>query len=190
MKAPVRRIVILRRTRFAHHEFAHRGARPVVGERLDNGETRPAVGAVGEGVSITPVRRIGNVTQAIRAGGEVGHDERRLCAASAFTDFKRGESNWIQRPVFQAQDAGNRGLVLFKSPQEHCQRRRVAFYLQEYPLAGVQNPAGQAQFESQAIHEGPETYPLHSTPHHHTQTGNARQIFLREWLQIRWLWAE
>ena len=51
---------------------------PVVGDVADDGVARPAVGAVGEGVAEAPVGRIGEIAQAIGAGGDVRRDQREL----------------------------------------------------------------------------------------------------------------
>ena len=61
--------------------FSHRCVGPVVGQRLDDREARAAVRAVGERVPIATIARIKDFTKTVRAGRNVGQDERRLFTA-------------------------------------------------------------------------------------------------------------
>ena len=75
MKPPVRRIVVFGGAVFAETKVRHRRERPIVGDAFDDGEPRPAVGAIDEGVQVTPVGGIEQFAQAIRASetsGEMG----------------------------------------------------------------------------------------------------------------------
>ena len=54
----------------------HGRQRPVVGDAVDNGKARAAVGAIDKGVQMAPVMRIEKLLQAIVAGGDVRGDER------------------------------------------------------------------------------------------------------------------
>ena len=78
MKTAVARIVILRLARGAHAKAGHRGVRPVVRNVADDGVARPAVGAVGEGIAIAPVGRIGEIAEAVGAGGHVRRNQHEL----------------------------------------------------------------------------------------------------------------
>ena len=67
VETPVERVVIFRLAGRAHLERRHRRVGPVVGDVLNDGEARPAVRAVSEGVAIAPVGRIENLRQAVVA---------------------------------------------------------------------------------------------------------------------------
>ena len=76
----VGRVVVLGPARRAHGEAGHRGQRPVVRHVPDDAEPRPAVGAVDERVAEPPVRRVGQLAQAVRAGRGVRRDQRAAAA--------------------------------------------------------------------------------------------------------------
>ena len=73
--SPVRHIVVFALAIGAHDETTHGGLGAVVGDVLDDGEARPAVGAVGEGVSVASVRWRQEFAPAVIAGGDVGGDQ-------------------------------------------------------------------------------------------------------------------
>ena len=81
MKAAVARIVVLRRTFRAHLENSHRSARPVVGQRFDDGEAWSAVGAVGEGIAIPAIAGIEDLT--------LGNRCRSQCPAGSARSLRR-----------------------------------------------------------------------------------------------------
>ena len=72
VKAAVKRVVVLPLAVGAHHEAAHGGVGAVVGDILDDGESRAAVGAVGEGVAVAAVAWREQLREAGIAGGDVG----------------------------------------------------------------------------------------------------------------------
>jgi len=80
METPVEGVLILGLAIRAHNEAAHGGVGPVVGQRLDDGETWTAVGAVGERIAIAAVARVEDFGQAVGAGGDVGQHQDRLGA--------------------------------------------------------------------------------------------------------------
>lgn len=56
----------------AHGEPGHRGGGPVVGDVPDDGEPRPAVGAVDEGMAVTPVGGVEQFGQAVITCRDIG----------------------------------------------------------------------------------------------------------------------
>ena len=60
----------------AHGEGAHGGLRPVVGDVLDDGKARAAVGAVDEGVAIAPVPGVQQLPQAVVTDADIRGNER------------------------------------------------------------------------------------------------------------------
>src|SRR5262249_19100926 len=55
VKSPVERIFVLFPASRAHRKHGHRCARPVIRNIADNGETRPAVGAIDEGIQVSAI---------------------------------------------------------------------------------------------------------------------------------------
>ena len=77
VKAPVGRIVVLRRALRAHRPRRHRRRGPVVRQRQHDAVARAAVRAVDVRIPVAPVRRIEQLAQARIAHGHVGRDPRR-----------------------------------------------------------------------------------------------------------------
>ena len=73
MKAPIRRVFVFPPAVWAEGKGRHAGVGTVVGNGADDAQARPAMGAVGEGVAIAPVRRVGDLGGAGGAGGGVRH---------------------------------------------------------------------------------------------------------------------
>ncbi len=71
MKTAVQRILIFLAALRTHREICHRSLGPVIGNVFNNGKTRPAVGAVGKGISITPVGRVPDLSLAIFADSDI-----------------------------------------------------------------------------------------------------------------------
>ena len=65
MKPPVQRIVVFRLTLGAHRETSHRGVWPVIRDVAHNRESGSAVGAVDEGIPVSPVASIEHFAEAI-----------------------------------------------------------------------------------------------------------------------------
>src|SRR5258708_1256040 len=88
MKPAISRIVVLSLASRAHGEALHGSTDAVIGKSLNNSETRAAIGAIGEGITITPVIFIKYLSQTIRTGRDVGQDQGclglRLIAPSYF----------------------------------------------------------------------------------------------------------
>ena len=78
MKAPVAGIFIFRLAISAHHEGRHGGGRAVIGYVADDGVARAAMGAIGEGISVAPVRGIAKITPASVASAGVGRDQSKF----------------------------------------------------------------------------------------------------------------
>ena len=76
MIASVFNVVILAVAVRAHGKSFHGGLRPVIGHILDDGQPRAAVCAVDEGIAVTPVLRVQQFPQAVRADGDVRGNKR------------------------------------------------------------------------------------------------------------------
>ncbi len=89
MKAAVQRVFIFTLAIGTHQKGVHGGPVPVIGNIFNNGETRAAIGAVGEGVTETPVRWVKYLSPAVGAGGQVGGDHLVLaCLSHAWPDLE------------------------------------------------------------------------------------------------------
>ena len=75
MEAAIPGIPVLGPARLAHREPGHGGVGPVVGDVRGDGETRPAVGAVGERVAVPAGAGIPDLGEAVLAGGNVRGDQ-------------------------------------------------------------------------------------------------------------------
>jgi hypothetical protein len=167
VEAPVRRIVVLRLAIGAHHKGCHRRLGPVVGDILDDGEPRTTVGAVNEGVTITPVVRVEKLAQAIVADGHVGRDGQELTGLSlrvpndkttGFGNIDRGRRHTRSGDVL---DAGQRRRVGHQSLDELVQHVVRAHSLDLYAGGTVEHPTGELQFGGQIVDKGAEPHPLY-----------------------------
>ena len=122
--APVRGVGVFALTLVAHAEMAHRCARPVVRERLDDGVARAALGAVNEGVAVSPVVRVAQLSATGRAGGEVGEDVNWRITIGDWRSARGLDGEGVVSSRAYVRDAEVRGL---------CQRRRVLSQLSEEP---------------------------------------------------------
>src|SRR6185503_9863014 len=71
MKATIKRVLILLTTSRAHLKLAHCCLLPVIGNILDNGKARAAVGAVNKRITVATVLRVKQFPEAIVAGRNV-----------------------------------------------------------------------------------------------------------------------
>ncbi len=74
VEAATGRVLVLGTTVRAHGERPHRGLLPVIREIVDDGEAGTAIGAVGEWIEVSPVRRVEHLPQARAAYGEIVRD--------------------------------------------------------------------------------------------------------------------
>src|SRR5579872_950056 len=101
VEASVSGIVILSFAGRAHLKLGHRRELAVVGDVPNDGVARTAVGAVGEWVAVTPVRRVAEVCPTIGARGDVGRDQHELPRLfskrrMALANLEAGESRGFQ----------------------------------------------------------------------------------------------
>jgi hypothetical protein len=105
LEAPVERVVVLGLARRAHREAPHGGVGPVVGQRLDDAIARAAVGTVGERVAMAAVGRVGDLREAVRAGGDVGQHNGGLGARLvAVPHLEASIADWLEQRGLQALD--------------------------------------------------------------------------------------
>ena len=78
MEAAVERIGVFVGATRAHGEILHGRCGTVVGQRPDDGETRAAVRAVDERITVAAVCGVEQLVQAVVAGGQIGGNQRGL----------------------------------------------------------------------------------------------------------------
>src|SRR4029453_11055489 len=78
MKAPVQGVFVLGSTGLAHAKMLHRRVGAIVRQRLDDTETRAAVGAVGKGVTIASIVQVENLAQAVSTRHYIWKDDGGL----------------------------------------------------------------------------------------------------------------
>ena len=90
MKAPVGRVVIFFFAGRAERKACHGGSVAVIGQILNNGQPRAAVGAVYKRVAEAAVERVEQLPQAVVAGGAVWRAVSiKIATSAAFKNFKR-----------------------------------------------------------------------------------------------------
>ena len=162
MEAAVARVVVFGLALRAHRERLHRGVRAVVGQGFDDAETRAAVGAVGEWITMAAVLGIEDFAQAIRAGGDVRKHQRGFVPAGfAGADFKCRVTGGVEPRSFETLDETARRFFGFEPEQEFFQFRARAFGFDEDALRRIVDPAGQPEFRGEAEDERPEADALH-----------------------------
>ena len=166
MKAAVFRILILRLAGAAHGEGGHGGGRAIVGYVADDGVARTAVGAIGEGISVAPVRRVPKIAPAGVAGAGVRGNQREFASLlPAIKDREaRAPLNAISETVIWAISAscgGSSFSVLRNSstcdPPPSISIVTPEDELKTYPV--------RAQRPGQLVHERTKPHSLHDASH-------------------------
>ena len=89
VEAAVAGVVELGQAIGTHGEPGHGGVRPVVGDAADDRPARSAIGAVGEGVTTSPIGRVQNLAQAVSTGGHIwGNQGARAGGVDRFFDLE------------------------------------------------------------------------------------------------------
>ena len=162
VEATVARVVVLRLTGRAHDEAAHGGVGAVVGQRLDDTEARPAVGAVGEWIAVAAVGGIQHFGQTVGAGGDIGQHQRGLGTGFfAVTNLETDVAGRFQPLFVQRVDDGARRCLERQTFQKPLHALLRSFHLDEHPLAVVDHPAGERQLRGQSVDERAKADPLH-----------------------------
>ena len=162
MKPAGGRVGVFRGAGGAQRKAPHRGARPVVGQRLDHAVARAAAHAGGERVAVAPVRGIADFAQALLAGREVGHHDRGT--GLLVRAWRHRESAGAERRLRADLPSGDHrmdGRFRRQPVEEARQRCRRALRLDQHPAAGVADEAGEPGLPRQPVHERTEADTLH-----------------------------
>src|SRR4029453_7256992 len=89
----------------AHHESFHRSIRPIVRQRFDDAEARPAIRAVRKWIAVTSIVGVENVAQAIRTCRDIWEDQGGFRSALlALANFKSLIASWVEQGILEALD--------------------------------------------------------------------------------------
>jgi len=166
MKTPVRRILVFATAGFAHRECRHRRIRAIVGDRVDNRQPRAAVRAIRKRIAITPVRRIDNLREAVRASHGIGHHARLHRTANAWHDTEI--VNFGNRHPFMALDRIDpckRRAFGAQAGQKLLHRPDIATGVDQHAIAVVTDIAAQPAVMREPPHGGPEADTLYQSAH-------------------------
>ncbi len=147
----------------AHAKGRHGGVGAIIGHPLQDGEARPAVGAVGEGIGMAPVLGISDLGKAGRTGGQIRPDAQRCHAfrpagvdheAAAAPDLWRvGDGDVL--------DHRRRRRLATQRREEITSCRRWSGELDHNAGGIVPDRTAQAMPPRQTMDEGPEADALH-----------------------------
>ena len=170
VEAAVRGIGVLGCAGGAQREVAHGGPRAVVRQLVDDRGARPAVRAVGERVPVAAVARVGELGEALVAGGDVRREEavggRGVDALVDREDRRKaGRRARIQRRPRDALHVGARRRVGPEASGEGIERVAPAGSLDLDPAGRVPDPPREAELRGEAPDEGPEPYALDDAVH-------------------------
>ena len=151
----------------AHGEGVHRGRRPVIGQRADDGEARAAVGAVDEGVVIASVGGVEEFPQTVVARCDVRRYERGPCAVRV--GCEDGEARIARLGLIGAfhvahgdrVDARSGGGVPAEALEEGFDIRGAADGIDVHPVRRVEHPSRDAVRAGLAIDERAHAHALH-----------------------------
>ena len=140
----------------------HRRPRAVVGEIADDGEARPAVGAVDERIAVPAIRRILHLPEARFAGGDVGRDDGAAGRATrAVDDDELAVPARLERAHLEPVDAGEWRQIAPEHLDEAVYRGRIAFHLDPHAVRVVPHQPGETEPARHPVHGGPEPHALH-----------------------------
>ena len=146
-----------------HGEAPHGGERTVVGHVFDDGEAGAAVGAVEEGVAVSPVARIEQLLPAVLTETDVRGDEGvALLFHQTRQDREALTALDRQAPTgLHALDDGQLRRPVGKRFQKRFQRRALALQLQHHAGGAVADRAAQPALAYLAVHEGAKANALY-----------------------------
>ena len=159
---------------------------PVIGDLARNGETRPALGAIGQRIVKATGVRIFDLGQTVGAGGDVGRDRHataRLARGPARRDDEFANiilvGNCLNLPTVNAR----RRWRLRKAGNESIERSRRAEDLDGHPLAVIEDPAGQPCLLRQTPHPWPKPHALYHAANQDAAAFAHIHIRHAEWLR-------
>ena len=163
MKATIGGVLVLRLAGRAHAERRHGRHRAVVGDVLNDGVARAAIGAVGEGIAKAPIRGIAEVAPAIVAGRHVGRHQHELAGfGHAVPDDEVRIAQRREIGDSELLDLRQRRRLIAQRREEFLQRRSPPPSISTVtPGRGVQHIAHQSKRTREVVDKRPEAHALH-----------------------------
>ncbi len=162
--AAVQGVVVFCPAGVAEGEGGHRGVLAVIGQAVQDGVARAAVGAVDEGVAVTAVDRVQELPPALVAYRQVGQHEGPLLPPFARGDVETHLAPGCQLApgvLFHDRVGGRLRHHALEHLFDGC---RPPLNLQQHASGIVGHPAGQFQLPRQAVERGAVAHPLDCTP--------------------------
>ena len=143
MKPAVGGIFVFFPTGSAHGEVPHGGVGSIIREGFEDGESRAAMGAVGEGVKVAAVSGIKDLLQTSRAGCQVGEDPGLFGAGFfAGSDGEGSVADGWEMDRFDRGIDHMRRPILVKSRLKGLKGRGRSFDFNDDALGTVEDIAG------------------------------------------------
>src|SRR5262249_10288781 len=142
----------------AHGKCGHGGALAVIGRAGDDREPRSAVGAIEEGIAITPVVRIEKLGQAVVASRHIGgNEDRSRCVARRLTglDPKLAIAKWRLSVPRQAVNLCEWRKFGDQVEKKAIERLGVALDFDQDTVSPILDKAKELPSRRQAVHERP-----------------------------------
>ena len=161
--AAVLNVVVLPVAVRAHGEGAHGGLRPVVGDILDDGKARAAVGAVDERIAVAPVRGIQQLAQAVVTDADIRGNEgvaQRLALTRQDLEIRK-VLELFGIACLDLLDHGELRRVFGQLGDKALERPPLPFQLQLHAGGGVPYVSPQPTLPHIFVDKGPETDALH-----------------------------
>ena len=160
----------------AEVEIAHRGIGAIVGNGLDDRQTRAAVGAVGEGIAVTSIVGIEDFRNTGVAGGRIGRGAGSDRGVGAGDDGKTG--GWMsrrQRFALDRVDPRQRRRLAAQIGNQLANGIGRPMQFDQHALAVVAYRSGQTGGMGQPPDKGPEPHALHRSAHANALGKNRRR---------------
>ena len=140
----------------AHGKSAHGGLGPVIGHIPDNRKARAAVGAVDEGIAISPIRGIEQFPQAVVTDGDIRRDQRIAQSFGlAAEDLKTRKAFTVIEPSdLDFLNYGELRRLFRQLRNKSLQRVPLPFQLQLHAGGGVFDRAAQIPLPHLPVDKG------------------------------------
>ena len=143
-----------------HREGGHGGLGAVIGDILDDGKARAAIGAVDKGVAIAPVLMVEELVETIIAESDIRRDQgKALLAARALAYLKPSiarRRKIVYGGLLHDGEHGRRG----DAGKEGCHAVLFPLYLYLHPLRIVEHPARKRMAPGKGIDKGSKPHTL------------------------------
>src|SRR5262249_51968627 len=161
VKTPIGGVMKFARAVVAHFKGRHGRLLAVVGNVLDDGESRTTVGAVNKRIAIAPIRWIEKLGETIVAGGCIRGDQHTsLLFILTADDIESGLTFQRHDPAINVFDPRQRRRLFPKMCEEIPQAQRPPLKLDGPSRSFLKNKPRQAVLHRESIDERPKADPL------------------------------